>query len=185
MISPNELKNGLVIKINNELYSVIQFQHIKPGKGGAFVRTKLRNLRLGTLIDKTFREVEKIEEVYIEEQKLQYLYKTDHHYFFMDNKTFEQLSVDEKLIGNNIKYLKENIEISAYLHGDNIVSVSFPTSVKLKVTQTEQGIRGDTARGGNKPAIVETGAKIIVPLFINNGDTITVDTRTGKYAGRA
>jgi len=184
MISPNELKNGLVIKFNNELYSVVQFQHIKPGKGGAFVRTKLRSLRLGTITDKTFREVDKIEEVFIEEKKLQYLYNADGHFYFMDNETYDQFIVDKEILDNNIKYLKENLEISAYFHDGNIVSISLPTSVNLKIMHAEQGIRGDTAKGGNKPAVVETGFKILVPLFINTGDTIKVDTRTGKYSGR-
>lgn len=184
MISPNELKNGLVIKINGELYSVVQFQHIKPGKGGAFVRTKLKNLKIGTVIDKTFREVERIEDVFIEEKKLQYLYKSDGHYFFMDNETFEQFSVDKGALGDNIKFLKENLEISAYSHDGQIIYISLPSSIVLKVTHTEQGIRGDTAKGGTKRAELETGMKILVPLFINTGDMISVDTRTGEYVGR-
>jgi len=184
VISPNELKNGLVIKLNNELYTVLQFQHIKPGKGGAFVRTKLKSLRLGTVIDKTFREVERIEEVFIEQKGFQFLYKSDGHYYFMDNETFDQFSVDKGMLGEAIKYLKDNLNISAYLHEGNIVSVSLPPSVNLKVMHTEQGVRGDTAKGGTKPATVETGLKVLVPLFINTGDTISVDTRTGKYLGR-
>ena len=184
MISPNELRNGLVIKINNDLYSVIQFQHIKPGKGGSFVRTKLKNLRLGTVTDRTFREIERIEEAFVDEKRLQYLYKSDSHYFFMDNQTFEQFSIDQEILGDNIKYLKENLEIAAYLCEGKIISVSLPASVELEVTHTEQGIRGDTAKAGSKPATLETGLKISVPLFINTDDTIKVDTRTGKYTGR-
>ncbi len=184
MISPNELKNGMVVKIDGELYAVIQFQHIKPGKGGAFVRTKLKNIKLGTVIDRTFREIEKIEEVYIEEKKLQYLYKSDGHFFFMDNETFDQFSVDKEELGDGTKYLKENLVISAYFCDGKITSVALPSSVQLKVTHTEQGIRGDTAKGGSKPAVVESGLKVSVPLFINNGDVIKVDTRTGKYIGR-
>ncbi|MBL7069786.1 MAG: elongation factor P [Candidatus Omnitrophica bacterium] len=184
MISPNELKNGLVIKLNNGLFTVIQFQHIKPGKGGAFVRTKLKNLKLGTVIDKTFRESERIEEVFIEEKALQFLYKSDGHYYFMDNETFDQFSVDKDILGGGVKYLKDNLNIFAYLHEGNIIFISLPSSVNLKVEHTEQGIRGDTARGGTKPATVETGLKVLVPLFINTGDTISVDTRTGKYLGR-
>ncbi len=185
MISPNELKNGLVIKLNNDLFSVVQFQHIKPGKGGAFVRTKLKNLRLGTVIDRTFREVERIEEAYIDQIHLQYLYQADGHYYFMNNETYDQFSVDKDILGDNIKYLKENLDISAYVHDEQIISVIFPSSITVKVTSTEQGIRGDTARSGNKPAIVETGLKVLVPLFVNSGDKIIVDTRTGRYSGRA
>jgi elongation factor P len=185
MISPNELRNGLVIKLNGDLYTVIQFQHIKPGKGGAFVRTKLKNLKRGSVIDRTFREVEQIEEVFIDQKKLQYLYKSDGSYYFMDTETFEQFHIDKELIGDGINYLKENMEVSVYTYEGDIVSLFLPSSVELKVTQTEQGIRGDTARAGNKPAIVETGLKVSVPLFINSGEIIRVDTRTGKYAGRA
>ncbi len=184
MISPNKLCNGMVIKLGGQLYIVIQFQHIKPGKGGAFVRTKLKNLKHGSLIDKTFREAEKIEEVFIEEKKLQYLYKSDGHLYFMDNETFDQFSIDKELLGNNTKYLKENLGISAYMHDGKIIYVLLPSSVELKVTHTEQGIRGDTAKGGNKPAVVESGMKISVPLFIKAGEMIRIDTRTGKYLGR-
>lgn len=184
MISPNDLKNGLVIKIDNELYSVIQFQHIKPGKGGAFVRTKLKNLRRGTVIDRTFREVERIEDVFLEQKSLLYLYKSDGNFFFMDSETFDQFTIDKEFLGDNIKYLKENLEVSAHLCDGKIVSISLPPSVDLKVTHTEKGIRGDTAKGGNKPAILETGMSVLVPLFINSGDIVKVDTRTGEYTGR-
>ncbi len=185
MISPNELKNGMVIRLNGELYSVIQFQHIKPGKGGAFVRTKLKNLKRQSVIDRTFREVELIEEIFIDEKKLQYIYQSDGHYYFMDNETFEQFSIDKTIIADNIKYLKENLNVSAYFHDAHIISISFPPSITLMVEHTEQGIRGDTARSGNKPAVLETGMKVQVPLFVNAGEAIIVDTRTGKYAGRA
>lgn len=184
MISPNELRNGLVIKIDKTLYSVVQFQHIKPGKGGAFVRTKLKNLKYGSVVDKTFRETDLIEKVFIEEKHLQFLYKIDGTYFFMDNETFEQSSINKKTIGDGVKYLKENLDISVYIHDGQILSVFLPSSVDLKVIHTEPGIRGDTAKGGNKPAKLETGVKISVPLFINMGDMIKVDTRTGKYLGR-
>ncbi|MFH1753171.1 MAG: elongation factor P [Candidatus Omnitrophota bacterium] len=185
MISPNDLRNGLVIKIDGELYTVIQSQHYKPGKGGAFVRTKLKSLKRGTLIDRTYRESEQLEEAFIEEKKLQYLYHSDGSYNFMDNVTYDQFHIDKALIGDGINYLKENMEVSVYTYKDEIVSVFLPASVELKVTETEQGIRGDTARGGNKPALVETGLRVGVPLFINIGDIIKIDTRTGKYTGRA
>ena len=185
MISPNDLRNGLVIKINDELYTVIQFQHIKPGKGGAFVRTKLKSLKRGAVIDRTFREVERIEDVFIEEKKLQYLYHDEGTYNFMDSETYDQFHIDKDIIGNGINYLKENTEVSIYTHNNEIISVFLPASVELKITETEQGIRGDTARGGNKPALVETGLRVSVPLFINTGDIVRIDTRTGKYTGRA
>ncbi|NQT05982.1 MAG: elongation factor P [Candidatus Omnitrophica bacterium] len=185
MLSPNDLKNGLVIKIDGQLFSVVQFQHIKPGKGGAFVRTKLKNLKSGAVLDRTFREVERIEEAFIEEKDLQYLYGADGHFHFMDNETYDQFTIEKDVIGDNVKYLKENLHIFAYFHDHNIVSISLPSSIDLKVTDTEPGIRGDTAKGGNKPATVETGARILVPLFINSGEIIKVDTRTGKYLGRA
>ncbi|MEE8359447.1 MAG: elongation factor P [Candidatus Omnitrophota bacterium] len=185
MISPNDLRNGLVIKINGELYTVIQFQHIKPGKGGAFVRTKLKSLKRGTLIDRTFREVEQIEVAFIEEKKLQYLYHDDGTYNFMDTETYDQFHIDKNIIGDGINYLKENLDISVYTYDGEIISVFLPASVELEVTETEQGIRGDTARSGNKPALVETGLRVSVPLFINTGDIIRIDTRTGKYTGRA
>lgn len=184
MISPNDLTNGMFIKLDGQLYNVIQFQHIKPGKGGAFVRTKLKNLKTGSVIDRTFREAELIEEAFIEEEKLQYLYESDGHYYFMNNETYEQFAVDKELLGDYIKYLKENLELSTYLHDGKIVYVVFPPSVELKVIHTEQGIRGDTAKGGSKPVELETGLKASVPLFINSGDIIKIDTRTGKYAGR-
>lgn len=185
MMSPNDLRNGLVIKFEGDLYTVIQFQHIKPGKGGAFVRTKLKNLKHGAVLDRTFREADKIEEVYIDEKKLQYLYHDDGSYYFMDNETYDQFHIDKKLIGDGINYLKENIQVSVYLHDGNIISLFFPSIVNLKITETEQGIRGDTSRAGNKPATVETGLKVAVPLFINIDDVIKIDTRTGKYSGRA
>jgi len=185
MISPNDLKNGLVVKIDGQLYSVINFQHIKPGKGGAFVRTKLKSLKRGTVIDRTFREIEKIEDVYIDERKLEYLYKADGVFHFMDMKTYEQFRIPRHIIGDKADYLKENLGVSVYMHEGEIVSVFLPSSVELKVTQTERGIRGDTSKAGNKPAVVETGLKVAVPLFINTGDIIRVDTRTGEYSGRA
>ena len=185
MISPNDLRNGLVIRLNNQLFTVIQFQHIKPGKGGAFVRTKLKNLEHGSVIDRTFREVERIEEVFIDQKQLQFLYSSDGVYHFMDLETYDQFHLDSGIIGDNINYLKENLEVSVYMHNGRVVSIFLPATVDLKITETEQGVRGDTSRSGNKPAVVETGLRVSVPLFINTGDTIKVDTRTGKYSGRA
>jgi len=185
MISPNELRGGMVIKMDGDLYSVIQSQHYKPGKGGALVRTKLKNLRLGTVIDRSYRENEQLEQAYIDEKKLQYLYFSDDSYCFMDNENFEQFHIDKNMLGDAVNYLRENLEVSVFTHDDEIIMVNLPSTVALKIKETEQGIRGDTAKGGNKPAIVETGLRVMVPLFINQDDVINVDTRTGKYSGRA
>ena len=185
MISPNEIKNGMVIRIDGDLWTVIQFQHVKPGKGGSFVKTKIRNLKTGNVLDRTFREADEIDDVFMEQKTLQYLYHSEGVYNFMDTETYEQFHIDKDIIGDSVYYLKDNMEVSVYMHAGHILTLSLPSSVNLKVTETEQGIRGDTAKGGNKPAIVETGLRVMVPLFIGTGDTISVDTRTGRYAGRA
>ena len=185
MISPNDFRNGMVIKMGGDLYSIVQFQHIKPGKGGAFVRTKLKNLRLDRVIDKTFREADKVEDIYIEQRKLQYLYGTGDVYHFMDNKDYEQVAIDRYHLKNCLNYLKEGEEITANFHDSDVIAVSLPVFVKLRVKHTEPGIRGDTARGGFKTAELETGLSIQVPLFVNTNDLLKIDTRTGKYVERA
>ena len=185
MISPNEVKNGMFIRLECELYTVSQFQHVKPGKGGSFVKIKLRSLKSGLMLDRTFREVEQLDNVFMEQKTLQYMYNSEGTYNFMDTENYEQRHIQKEILGDDVYYLKENMEISVFVDAGNIVSLSLPSSVNLQVTETEQGVKGDSAKGGNKPAIVETGLKVLVPLFINTGDVITVDTRTGKYAGRA
>lgn len=185
MISPNEFKNGIVIKMERDLYTIISFQHIKPGKGGAFIRTKLKNVRLGTVIDKTFREVDTVEDVFVEQKKLQYLYRSGDEFHFMDNENYEQLTVDKSHLEESIGYLKEGEGIIAYMHNGSVISISVPIFVNLKVAHTEPGIRGNTAKGGFKTAEMETGMTLQVPLFINTGEVLKVDTRTGKYVGRA
>ena len=175
----------MVIKLGNELYTIIYFQHIKPGKGGAFVRTKLKNLKLNTVIDKTFRESDGVEDVFLEQKKLQYLYRAGDEFHFMDTKDYEQFTIDKNHLEDCINYLKEGEGVIAYFHKGNVLSVSVPIFIRLEVIHTEPGIRGNTAKGGWKSAEVETGLSLQVPLFINTGDMLKIDTRTGKYVERA
>jgi elongation factor P len=163
---------------------VIDYQHVKPGKGAAFVRTKIRNLRNGSVLEKTFRGDEKIEEAFIEERKLQYLYRSDKIYHFMDQENFEEVSINEDILGANCKFLKDNLQISAYSYEGEIFNVALPTFIELKITHTEPGLKGDTAKAALKQATVETGASISVPLFIKQGDVIKIDTRSGEYIER-
>ena len=185
MISTNQFRGGLFIKFNGEIFMIIESQHHKPGKGGAFVRTKLRNVRLGTVINRTFRAGETVEKIFIEEKKYQYLYHTDGQYHFMDNETYEQIFLPEEKIGAAKKFLKENTEVITSVYDGNIINIELPVFINIKVSETEPGIRGDTAKAGTKIAKLETGTTVQVPLFINTGDIITMDTRTAKYAGRA
>ncbi len=185
MITARQFKSGFVIKKDNSLYQVISAQHIKPGKGGAFVRVKLKNLKTGATAEETLRPEDSYPQAFIEEKKIQFLYKDHGIYHFMDQATYEQMVVGEQIMGDTAKFLKDGMEISASTHGGNIVGVSLPAFVDLKITYTEPGIKGDTAKGGSKPATLETGAVTRVPLFINTGDIIQIDTRTGEYAGRA
>ncbi|NQT95731.1 MAG: elongation factor P [Candidatus Omnitrophica bacterium] len=185
MITTADFKNGISVVIGGILYQLIEFQHIKPGKGGAFVRTRLRNMRTKAVVDKTFRAGEKIEDAYIETKKMQYTYHSGNTYHFMDSKTFEEVSITESVIGDNKKFLKEGIEITSLWHKAQIIDISLPAAIILKITHSEPGIRGDTARQAFKPATLETGAVVQVPLFVNAGDAIKVDTRTGEYLERA
>lgn len=184
MADTSDFRNGLIIKFKNDLYTIVEFQHVKPGKGGAFVRTTLKNLRTGRVLDNTFRSGESIEIVRVERKKFQYLYREGDFLVCMDNETFEQINVPISLFGDGVGYLKESEEIEILFNKDEIVSVEIPIFVYLKVTQTEPGFRGDTATGANKPAKLETGVNINVPLFINEGDVLKVDTRTGEYVER-
>ena len=185
MISTNQFKKGTFIKLDGQLFMILSFQHYKPGKGGAFVRTKLRNVKLGTVIDRTFRAGETVEDVFVDEKKYQYLYHADGQYHFMDNETYEQFSLPEKTMGDVKLLLKENTQVTCSIHEGNILTVELPIFIDLKVAETEPGIRGDTAKGGSKNAKLETGAAVQVPLFINKGDLIRIDTRTGEYVSRA
>lgn len=184
MISTTDFKNGITIFLEGAVYQLVEFQHVKPGKGGAFVRTKLKNLRSGGTIDRTFRAGEKMEQAILERRVLEFLYSNDDEYVFMDTETFEQISLRENDIGDQARFLKENLPITIVYHEDSIIGVELPHTVELKVTQTDPGLKGDTASGGSKPAVVETGATVTVPLFIQEGEIIRVDTRNGQYLER-
>ncbi|MDP8230146.1 MAG: elongation factor P [Candidatus Gorgyraea atricola] len=184
-ISLNQIKNGLSIEMGGILYFIVDGKHVKPGKGGAFMRVKLKNIKTGAVIDRTFRPNEKFELAYIEKKNLQFLYQSKDIYEFMDHETYDQMSLHSDQLGDAVNYLKENLEVTALVHKGNVLSLELPTSIELKIVSTEPGIRGDTSRAGTKPAKTETGMTVLVPLFINEGETILVDTRTKKYLGRA
>ena len=184
MIVTNQFKNGMTIKLKGILYSIIKFQHIKPGKGAAFVRTKLKNLKSGAVVDKTFRPDEKVEDVYLEQKKLLFSYKSNHFYHFLDEKTYEETVIDNHLLGNSKYFLKENMLVTTLICDDKIVEIVLPNFIELKVAHTEPGFRGNTAQGGYKPAMLETGLEIQIPLFVDIGDSVRIDTRTEKYMGR-
>jgi len=182
-VSTAEFKKGLKIQFDGEPYSIVDFQHVKPGKGGAFVRTKLRHMKLGRVIDNTFRAGEKVELVDFDEKRMQYLYKDD-RYHFMDLDTYDQISLAPEEVGEARDFLKENTEVEILFIDGNPVSVELPNFIELQIVKTDPGIRGDTATGGSKPATLETGAVIQVPLFLNEGAVVKVDTRSGEYLGR-
>lgn len=184
MISTGDFKNGIAIVLDGILYQIIEFQHIKPGKGGAFVRTKLKNMRAKTLIDKTFRAGEKVEEAFIETKKMQYTYRSDTTYFFMDSEAYDEIAIPENIIGDKKRFLKEGIEVASLWHKNKIIDVSLPIFINLKVQHTEPGVKGDTAKAAYKPALLETGAIVQVPLFVTTDTVIKVDTRTGEYVER-
>jgi elongation factor P len=182
-VSTAEFKKGLKIQFDGEPYSIVDFQHVKPGKGGAFVRTKLKHMRLGRVIDNTFRAGEKVELVDFDEKRMQYLYRDD-RYHFMDLDTYDQISLSTEEVGDARDFLKENIEVEILFINDSPVTVELPNFIELQIVKTDPGIRGDTASGGSKPATLETGAVVQVPLFLNEGDVVKVDTRSGEYLGR-
>ena len=178
-----DFKNGLTIEWDGGVWQIIDFQHVKPGKGAAFVRTKLKNIKSGGVVEKSFRPTEKFDAAHIERKDMQYLY-ADGMYNFMDNETFEQISLTEDQVGDSLKFVKENDNVKMLSHNDEVFAIEPPLFVELEVTETEPGVKGDTATGATKPAIVETGAKVLVPLFVNQGDRIQIDTRTGEYTKR-
>ncbi|MCA0991005.1 elongation factor P [Pseudalkalibacillus hwajinpoensis] len=184
MISVNDLKTGLTIEVDNGIWTVMEFQHVKPGKGAAFVRTKLRNLRTGGIQEKTFRAGEKVSKAHIENRKMQYLYASGDMHTFMDTTTYEQVELPTEQINYELKFLKENMEISIRTYGEETIGVELPNTVELVVTETEPGIKGDTASGGTKPATVETGLTVQVPFFVNQGDILIIDTSKGEYVSR-
>jgi elongation factor P len=180
----SDFKNGLSISLDNDIFIIVEFQHVKPGKGPAFVRTKLRNVRSGAVIEKTFRAGEKMDQAILERFPLQFSYEQDGEYFFMDTDSYELVEVPRAKIGDAVKYLKDGVEVNALSHKGEVINVELPMTLEFEVTHTEPGFKGDTATGGNKPATLETGAQVQVPLFINIGDRIKVDTRTGAYLER-
>lgn len=184
MISVNDFKTGLTIEVDNDIWQVIEFQHVKPGKGSAFVRSKLRSMRSGNIQEKTFRAGEKVEKAHLDNDKMQYLYSDGDSHAFMNMETFEQIELQTNQIKQQLKYLLENMEVQILTYNGEILGVEVPNTVKLKVTDTEPGIKGDTASGGTKPATVETGLTVQVPFFVNEGDYLIIDTREGKYVSR-
>lgn len=185
MISVNNFKTGLTVEIDGELWRVVEFQHVKPGKGSAFVRSKLKNLRTGAIQEKTFRGGEKINQAQIDRKKMQYLYADGTNHVFMDITTYEQLELPEESIKDELKFLKENTIVSVIMYGSETLGVELPNTVDLVVSATEPGIKGDTASGGSKPATMETGLVVQVPFFVNEGDTLTINTVDGTYISRA
>jgi elongation factor P len=183
-VSTAEFRKGLKIKLDGNPYTVVDFQHVKPGKGGAFVRTKLKHLRLGTVVDRTFRSGEKFELVDFEQKPMQFLYRDD-KFHFMSLETYEQVALSDEEVGDAANYLKETMEVDVLYINGAPVGVELPTFAVLRVVKTDPGVRGDTAAGGSKPATLETGAVVSVPLFINEGDVLRIDTRTGAYIERA
>ncbi len=184
MISTNEFSTGVTIEIDGEIYTIVDFQHVKPGKGAAFVRSKLKNIRNGSVTEKTFRAGEKMIKARMEKKKMQFLYSSGDEYFFMDTQTYEQIEISVKQMGSSVKYLSENMEVEIVQYKGEIIGVEVPIFVQLKVTETDPGFKGDTATGGSKPATLETGLIVQVPFFINEGDVLKVDTRTGEYTER-
>jgi elongation factor P len=180
----NDLKNGIVLNLDGQLWAVIEFQHVKPGKGGAFVRTKLKNVLSGKVVDKTFNAGTKVETATVDKRDMQYLYKDGTDFVFMDSDTYEQLHVGEVTVGDAANFLLENQDAIVALHEGTALYVELPTSVVLEITYTEPGLQGDRSTGGTKPATVETGYEIQVPLFLEAGTKVKVDTRTGDYLGR-
>jgi elongation factor P len=183
-ITTNDLKNGITLELDNGLFQVIEFQHVKPGKGSAFVRTKLRNVRTGNVFDRTFNAGIRVEQALLDKKDMQFLYRDGDEYVFMDTATYDQMTVDPVALGDAADYLVESMVAIIALHNFEIVSVEIPASVELVVASTEPGIQGDRVSGGRKPAELETGKSIQVPLFINIGDKVKVDTRTGDYITR-
>lgn len=184
MISTNDFKNGMAIEVEGQVFTIIEFQHVKPGKGGAFVRTRLKNLATGAVLDRTFRAGEKFRKVHTGSKKMMFLYATPDEVVLMDNENYEQLSLPRKLAAAALMYIRENMDVEVRLVDEKPVELLAPTFVELEVTETQPGVKGDTVTGGSKPATLETGAVVNVPLFIKNGDRLKVDTRTGEYVER-
>lgn len=184
MISSNDFRTGVTIELDGSVWRVVEFLHVKPGKGSAFVRTKLKNVQSGSVVDRTFRAGETVPQANIEKRTMQHTYKDGEDYVFMDMQTYEEARLSPDQIGDGVKYIKEEMEVNVLFWEEQILEVELPTSVMLEVIETDPGVKGDTATGGSKPATVETGAQVMVPLFISIGEKIKVDTRDGSYLGR-
>ena len=184
MIMAGDFRNGTTFEMDGQVYKIVEFQHVKPGKGAAFVRTKLKNVMNGSVLEKTFNPTEKYENAQVERKEMQYLYEDSGLYYFMDTETYEQEPLNKEQLGDASMFVKENMNVKVLSYKGNVFGVEPPTFVELEITETEPGFKGDTATGATKPAIVETGAKVLVPLFVNQGDVIRIDTRTGEYMER-
>ena len=184
MISAGEFRNGITVEYEGDVYVILEFQHVKPGKGAAFVRTKIKNLKTGSVVERTFRPTEKMAKAHIDRNDMQYLYSDGELYHFMDVETFDQTALNASDVGDTLKFVKENDMVKILSYNGSVFGIEPPLFVELTVTQTEPGFKGDTATGATKPAVVETGAQVNVPLFINEGEVIKIDTRTGEYIGR-
>ncbi|MBC8569364.1 elongation factor P [Zongyangia hominis] len=185
MISAGEFRNGVTFDVDGNVFQIIEFQHVKPGKGAAFVRCKIRNVITGAVVEKTYSPTEKFPTAYVERKEMQYLYNDGDLYYFMDNETYENIPINKEKLGDNFKFVKENTDVKVLSYKGTVFGVEPPFFMELQVTETDPGFKGDTATNATKPATLETGAEIRVPLFINEGDMIRVDTRTGEYMERA
>ena len=184
MISAGDFKNGLTLEIDGNVVQIMEFQHVKPGKGAAFVRTKLKNVISGGVVEKTFRPTEKFPQARIDRVDMQYLYSDGDLYNFMNNETYDQIAIDKETVGDSLKFVKENENVKVCSYNGSVFAIEPPLFVELEITETEPGFAGNTAQGATKPATVETGAVVYVPLFVNQGDVIKIDTRTGEYLSR-
>ena len=184
MISAGDFRNGITIELDSNVFQIIEFQHVKPGKGAAFVRTKLKNIKSGGVVEKTFRPTEKCPQARIDRKEMQYLYEDGDLYYFMDTENYEQVGLNADSVGDSLKFVKENEMVKVCSHNGNVFAIEPPLFVELTITDTEPGFKGDTATGATKPAVVETGATVYVPLFVEQNDVIKIDTRTGEYLSR-
>jgi elongation factor P len=184
MISAGDFRNGLTFEYDSNVYQVVEFQHVKPGKGAAFVRTKMKNVMTGAVVERTFNPTEKVEPARIERKDMEYLYEDSGLYYFMDQETYEQIPLGQEQLGDALKFVMENMVVKILSYKGNVFAVEPPTFVEMKVVETEPGVKGNTATNVTKPATVESGAIITVPMFVNEGDTIRIDTRTGEYMER-
>lgn len=184
MVSAGDFRNGITVEMDGNVYQIIEFQHVKPGKGAAFVRTKLKNIINGGVVEKSFRPTEKFPQARIDRKDMQYLYSDGDLFNFMDTETYDQIALNAETVGDTLKFVKENEMVKICSYNGNVFAIEPPLFVELEITDTEPGFKGDTATGATKPAIVETGAKVMVPLFVENGEKIKIDTRTGEYLSR-